>query len=205
MVLSILTPIIFILLRNLKYYLLIILFLCYITGFWPSISGFSIISTFYFSLGAYFSIHNLNLIMAFGKYKKICYAIWIFLLSYLIFINSNVPPQNSLSYTLFIIFSVISIINLTTELICNRILKVSPLLIESTFFIYAFHIVYGTQLAYLLLNLLFPNMDNYWDIQLLQYVLKPILTIVISLMLFCVLKRLFPKTLNVLVGNRINS
>lgn len=77
MVVFLLTPIIFYLIKKFSFYPLILFGLAYVSRVWPDISGFSASSIFYFSFGAFFSLTSNN-IVAF-LYKLRPYTIYIFL------------------------------------------------------------------------------------------------------------------------------
>lgn len=201
MVVILFTPVIYFSLRRLGVWILLILAGCYITNIWPNIHGFSVIAIFFFSCGAYFSINNKNMVDEFRKYCKISYLLYLITLIYLVFFNTDASPQSSCVYSIFIIISVVTIVNAVSYLIDKGKLHIPHLLQESTFFIYAFHLIYGTSIASLLLNIFFPS--NGWVSMLIRYLLMPILTIIVCITLYYILKKCCPQILGVLTGNRI--
>lgn len=196
------SPIIYSLIKYLKYYSILLLSFLYISGIWPNIHGLSSISVFFFSLGAYFSINKKNLIRYFAKYSKPSFIAYIILLAYLIFINTNKTPGSSIIYPIFIIVSVIAVINLMTYIYNKINCKCISKLAQTTFFIYAFHMLLANWIASLILNQFFSLENNSWLCTLVYYLLKPIFTITLCLATYYILDKFCPRILNILIGKR---
>lgn len=133
-VLCIFAPLIYLTIRYGKYYSIILLFLVMIS----QIEFPKIVPIFYFSLGALFSIHNLEV----ERYAKRCfkYALLTSLisLSLLIFYIRN--PVTSLLNVIYSISMFILIIYLASSLIKkNYIHRIGANLSKYSFFIYCYH------------------------------------------------------------------
>lgn len=198
MIVVLFSPILYWLIKRFGYWILLMLAIFYITGLWVDLHGFSVISFFFFSVGAYFSIHKKNMVWEFSKYTKASWILYIVLFFYLVFMNTGASPQNSYIYSLFIIVGVVSIINLSLWLYKKGKLKQCIKLKETTFYIYTFHLVAGTHIASIILDTL--PLYNHWISTLLYYVLKPILTVLVCIFTYYMLKKYFPIVLDILTG-----
>ena len=68
MVCCVCSPVIFFLVRRLRLIFIIVLGILFLTNTWIEITGFGSRSWFFFSLGAYLSINNMNMVGLFHKY-----------------------------------------------------------------------------------------------------------------------------------------
>lgn len=89
MVVVLITPIIYYIIRKFKVWAILILCLCYVTGIWPYIHGFSITAVFFFSLGAYFSINKLNMVNEIRRYSLYSYSLFLPLIIIMVLLNGN--------------------------------------------------------------------------------------------------------------------
>lgn len=196
------TPIIYKILKEFKIWAISILAICYITEIWPYIHGFSITAIFFFCFGAYFSIHNLNIVNELKRTRK-----WIFYLYFLttilmIFLHGNLTTVGQRIYPIYIIIGVMTIINLATILEENVKLPINNTLSKTTFFIYAFHGLIALEIASIILKMPFPTEDNNWQNVIIHYCLKPFLTLGICLTSYYIMQKYTPHLLNILTGNR---
>lgn len=201
MVVIIISPIIYFLLRKLKLLVVVVLALCYITGIWPNWHGFSVTAIFFFSIGAYFSIYKMNIINELAKLKNISYVISFSLLILLVYLNGRYSLLGGYIYPFYIIVGVIAVINVVAALEKREKLfnlKWS----DATFFIYAFHGLIGLTIAEVILGIIFSTDNNCWWCIIIHYLLKPILTVCICLMVYDLMRKSVPRFLNVLTGNR---
>jgi hypothetical protein len=114
-VLSLLTPIIYLICKYLKLYGIILLGLLYYTGIWFSIPGLSIGAVFFFTLGAYFGIYKKNLILELQRYKIFCYTISIVTLIPSVYYDGLRTYDYFMP--IFILAMVISAVNIASYLI----------------------------------------------------------------------------------------
>lgn len=201
MVVIVVSPILYILIKKLNKWFLIFLVSLYVLDLWPNIHGFSAISITFFSLGAYFSLFNKNIVNEFKKVRYVALFLYLFLFIN-IFFSSNKSITDTYLYPFFVISSVVCFFNFSIYLVSRNKFNIFLNLSETTFFIYASHAIVGIWLATIILNIFFQNLVyNYW-LMFLLYFLKPILSIIICLCLYYLLKYCFPRVLNVLIGKK---
>lgn len=93
-------------------------------------------------------------------------------------------------------------INIITFLEEKGKLKINNKLVDTTFFIYAFHGLIALEIAGMILNIPFPIESNDWVNVTFHYIIKPWLTIFIYLISYWIMKKCLPGILNLLTGNR---
>ncbi len=194
-------PVIYWLVKCLKYYYVFILAFCYVSKIWFDIPGLSITAIFFFSLGAFYSIRGINLVMVFEKIKLISFVGGVLLLLVTIYFDGNNTAIGFLIYPFFIIIGVCATFNLAVCLVGSGKVKVYPALSKSSFFIYATH-----ALLVLFISQLICSKILYWNspiILTLRYLLTPVLAVGICLTLYFVMKNKVPKLLNILTGDRL--
>lgn len=202
MVIVLITPVIYYVLRKFKLWAIVVLGLCYITGIWPYIHGFSVTAAFFFSLGAYFSINKLNMVEELRHFRKCAFVLYVPMVVLMMYLNGNHTTVGGYVYPLYIIIGVITIINIVTLLEEKGKLTTSSKLSDTTFFIYAFHGLIALEIASMILGIPFPTADNDWMNISIHYILKPFLTVAICLISYRIMKKYMVGILNVLTGNR---
>ena len=100
----------------------------------------------------------------------------------------------------YIIFGVIAIFNITAFLIENEYVKVNKFIAKSSFFIYCLHALLMIKFSDFIVNKIIPFNTTIFEI--IKYFMVPILTVCICLSIYYLLKRYFPKLLNILTGDR---
>lgn len=202
MVMVLLTPIIHWLIKKTDIFLLIV------SGvLWGlNISEYSIPGTmgcFFFSLGAYFSINNINVSIVCRKYKLLGFFYPPFLIADII---TKEITYNIYIHNLAIICGIVFIIN-----IANFFLKqhsnISPnkFLLSSTFFVFAAHEPYMGKFKTLCYKV-FPDISQnniIADVQfILYYLIIAFLWIALLISIYSLLRRFFPRLTAALSGDR---
>lgn len=198
LVFFILTPIIFICIKKTKQYILIILALSYVSNIWPQIPGFSN-SIIFFVIGSYFAINKKNIIIECYRYHKHIFIITILLLPLMIILDGQYTQYGNIIYPFFILVLVPFYINTTSFLMKKEIISPTPQLSKVSFFIYASHIFILDYCAKLL-KIMLPS--NIWYISTIRYLLIPILCIITCYILYIIMRKITPKLLVYLTGNR---
>jgi len=192
----ILAPIIYLFFRKTHHIGLLLLVALYISPFNPS--ALTMRAIFFFSLGAYLSIWNVDVLGIIRKFKVPSHFLAVATL--LLATVNNGLEYHEWYLRLFYPFGMISFLNLfdsvrNNECYSNCLVKFS----SSVFFIYAAHEIYilgWTKGLYLrLFGEAVPAL-------FLRYFLVPVSVIVVCLFLYMILDRLFPKTISFICGKR---
>lgn len=212
----IISPIIYHTISKFKIIAMSILALSYISGIEIPLCGFSSVAIFYFSLGAFLRIHNLQLSSFFQlhiiKYTSLLISITLLpILLYFgnITISYYLQPLFTMSMTA-VAFNIIIYMErcLNKEdvaTIFRKILRLFEALSNSTFFIYASHAVFGLYLSDIFINKIIPKelLSNNTVALPFIYILYAIATIIICWIAYFLTKRILPQSIyNVLTGGR---
>ena len=202
-VVVILTPIIYYLIKQFRHWTILLLCCCYITGIWPYIHGLSTTAIFFFSFGAYFSIHDKNMIYEAYCHRNLLYILCIPLLLLTFFFDGYNTNIGQYIYPFYVIIGVLVAVILATKLTMENKMEYSKRMSKMTFFVYAAHGVFGLNLAGMLLRHLVPMYNTNWIAMIVFYILKPVLTIIICCIVYKIMKKNYPKMLECLTGNRM--
>lgn len=141
MVVSLLTPIIYILLKRFGWYVMTPLALLYLSGIGAfAIPGLSMYSMFFFSLGAFVSIRKMDLVTAMLHYETIAYAASL-LLAGLMMVSYGTPIFSSLMLC-FRITGAVSVFCLAKRLLSSTNLRIPKIASDSSYLIYLAHYVF---------------------------------------------------------------
>lgn len=204
MVVTLLTPIIYYLIKKCKALPIIVMLLCYISGIWIQAPGFTATTFFWFSLGAYFSINRMNMIDTIYKWRIPSYTISVLTLLPLVWFNgrkgdgitANVILQTL--YPFYVIASSLSVVCIGKYLV-ERKIRIYPQLAKASFFVFLSHIFILGNVGRVI-NKCIP-FDNYAVIAL-KYIATPIVTTLVCLVIYWTMDKYFPKLLSILTGSR---
>ena len=130
------SPVLYFLIRYAKACFIILLGGCYIGNFDIGLMGFPA-SWLFFSLGAFFSIFQLNFAAVLRKYSLIFIPTGIFFLMAIIYLHV-VGYDHGMIYRTYILFGIFVVISFVSRQAPNKIDVISRLA-ESSFFVYVFH------------------------------------------------------------------
>lgn len=190
LVVNIFTPPLYYFLKHLKYCSLPLLLFASIFNLWIPWPGFSATVTFFFSLGAWCSIHKVSMFQL-GKFlflpSAVLSIIGIILLYFKIIplFIFNVIALPLYMYGMWLLFS-------------KKSIKPMPIITKATMFIYVAH---GNLIAHpnvwkLVQNILPSNMIG----ELIGYFIIPTLTIMVLIFTHWGLRRIAPRTMNIICG-----
>lgn len=156
-IMVLLSPIIYCYIKKCKIGGILLLLVAYLTNIWISVPGFSIAAFFFFSLGAYFAINNMNIVL----FSRMRWLIFI-PLSVICFIPCVwlCGVKNSYAiilHGLYIITTVFSLLSLSSWIVERYNISPKPFLVNSCFFIYASHTIFILAIAGGILNLIIPG------------------------------------------------
>lgn len=195
-IVAFLSPIVYYFIKYFKLYSIFILVFFYFTDIWFPV--ISVRAFFFFSLGAYFSIHGKNMIIELRKSK------WFWLFSAIITLVLSMYFEGTDKFRyLYIMYNVsgsITTINIASWLIKRGHVSVHPFLSKTSFFIFALHGVYLLWQIQKLLNILFHSNNAF--ILTMEYFLAPIICVCVCLGLYYIAQRTVPRLLGILTGSR---
>ena len=199
MVVVLLTPLIYLYIKNLNIFGIVFFGLLWFFGFWSSaISaiGLSIVSLFFFSAGAWFGIKKKNIIKVFEKVsdQPYIYIIYIFI------VVTDLCTKNSIINKLGILVGIICCFGIAGKLVKNNKVKISSFLTSASFFIFAIH---EPWLVNTMRKILFKILQPEGDFMLtLLYFVIVALTVLIALVIYYIMDRYTPRFLSVISGGR---
>jgi hypothetical protein len=199
-VLTILTPIIFLICKYLKKQGLVLLGVLYYTGIWFSIPGFGINPIFFFTLGAYFGIYKKNLVFELRKYKLFWYIVSGLTLLPSVYYDYDGHTTYNYFTPVFLLSAVISVVNIVSFFIKKGKINPNRPLTKAVFFVYGVHTVLVLNIVGLIFDVIFKL--KHPIILTIRYFTVPIATAYICVLIYCILKKTMPKMLGLFSGNR---
>jgi hypothetical protein len=172
--------------------------LLYYTGIWFLLPGFNIDGIFFFTLGAFFSIHGKNMVMELRRFSYFWYILTPVLLVLSTYYVGS--PKQIMFLHGFTISGVINAVNIASYLVERQITKPIPFLTNSTFFVYVTH----TILILTYVNILFDKIVGKKGpgILIIKYFSVSIAIVFVCLSLYWLMKKFTPKLLFILTGSR---
>lgn len=198
MVLAILSPFIYLFLSTTRKLGILCLTLCYLSGIWFYFPGLTLISCFYFSLGAYLSLQQQNLVLMAYRLYKPAVLISLILFFPIVALDGQLWAYRAMPF--FIIASLIAIIGSTASFVKQKNVVPSAFLKNSSFFVYLLHTNMILWHVKATLEVWIP--DGNLALMLLRYILITSVTVVCCLGIYAFLKRYFPNALAILTGEK---
>lgn len=193
-ILCILSPIIYYFLRLCKCWGLILLGGVYVFQIWPYITLESM-SVFFFSLGSYLGIYKKALVLKFNS----LYIITLLLVLASFFLHNTRYFNNLLSlYNIVAVFIVLMIASMCV----SKNYNIKPIVSRSSMFVYVTHRIYIISVVKsIVLPALFLHKTNS-IMPYVGYLLTPVVTIGVCLVLYVIIKIITPSVLSISLGGR---
>ena len=199
MVFIILSPFFYFFLKKTKIIGLTLLYFVYLLDCRIRIPGLSIEGVFFFSLGAYNSLFNIDYTSLLSKRRWLFTALAIPFLAIMVISYDNNMATWSYCRCLFTLLGTLSIIGIVSFYFENNSLVVRPLLSNSSFFIYAAHMPIFLPSIQIVLWKVLPAGNLGF---IVNYFVAPIITIVFLVICYSVLRKWMPRTMAILTGGR---
>lgn len=190
-----LSPIVYYFSKYLKWFGVLLLCILWFIGAFH-FPGFSLLCIFFFTTGAYFSIHGKDTLVFFNKIKILGYFYPAFAI---IDACTKSDPINSYMHNLGILSGLVMIFNLSSYLLNTKKITTNTFLSAASFFVFAFHEPLLTLLRRLTLLILKPSSDS---AHLMSYFLPALITVAISLIVYRALEKTLPALLKYISGGR---
>lgn len=200
--LSIITPLIYLLVRYLKIVGVILVGILAYTGIWFSVPGFGITPIFYFTLGAYFGINKKNMVFELRRLRFIIVPFTIVSFLAKVYFDYSGTVDFNYAKNLFILGGTLSMIILCSYIVEMKHGKPNKTLSNAVFFIYASHspllVVSGVSVIYEYITL----HSKAWYVLTIGYIVVPIVTAYLCYAGYLILKKIMPPVAKLLAGCR---
>lgn len=199
--LTVFSPLIYLLLKYGRKYIIFILLICYISGIWITNKILPITSVFFFFLGAYFSIFKIN----FLNWRMMSSAIFQILTAVFLVVAIYYDGMNSywgiIAYKLFICTGLFMAFYIGNKIV-DKGIQSNKFLTESSFFIYVSHFMFV-----FLINIHILIIDNFLIkpnefLLIVDYLFYPILIAILCIATEYLLRKFIPSTYFLLTGTR---
>lgn len=201
MVLMILSPVIYFVIKKIGIFAVIITGLMWISDTGPHYPGVGLRPLFFFTFGAYFRIKGRNFVAALLPLRDIALLLFIILCCFDLNELQDAPGNKGSLHCICILSGVIALVGITATFIRNGSWKTNRFLSESTFFIYAYHALLLSLLLKLTIKIFLPDTE----IAMLSiYFLVPTFVIILGLGLYYLLERFTPRIAALLTGGRVS-
>lgn len=202
-VVTVLSPLIYWVVKTLKIASILILLVAYVLDLWVVWHGFRITAFFYYSLGVYFAINGKNIVEFCERYSKVIVSAMavFFALSLTRWITED---YKSIVKNLFYVSAVLSSFYVASRFVISKGAKANPLLVASCFFVYACHAAAIPKAPLHIIKKVFHVVipgDTYWE-RILCYLVVPCVTAAALVFAYWLLMRWFPKVGKLFCGGR---
>jgi len=200
MVVCVCSPLLFVLFKYTRLIGVFFLTVCYITGVFIPVPGFSIMAFLFFGLGGYCRINSIDTTKITYKHRKIIYAAAAILWIVCTMLNGHNTKQGDIVYPFYVIVGVMATINAATYLVDKKNVRMPDLFSKASFFIYLLHTILVISIVTTVASKLFGETNPL--LMTFSYLFVPITTVVICLLIYYFLNKYTPGILRVLTGDR---
>lgn len=203
MVVSVCTPLLYWLLRRFRLWVVAVFGLCFISRVFIPVHGFSSMCFLWFSFGAYFSIWGKDLVAALYRFcipagvvavLTAMVLVWTWGTHWSPFVGECLRQVSNL----YILASVVTIINLVAYLVREKGIKGSHWLSKTSFVICAAHIM----ILQCVWPRLVPWVDGVTWRMFVSFPCVPAFVVGVCLAFYWFMERIAPRLLSLLTGNR---
>ena len=195
MVLVLLSPIIYQGIKYLGVWFVVLVALLDVSGLMPFYPGVVFYTYFFFTLGAFFSLQDININ---GLLKNI--RLWIYPLLIVVWVLAEAFPTNYLVLFIAKLLLLAAVVDVALCLV-HRHIEMPALLVSATFFIFASHRFLTAIVTNVAKNGIVPVNSELSATAF--YLLSTVLVVVLCVGTYVVMKRFLPKTTSFLVGKRL--
>ena len=156
-----------------------------------------ITALFFFSWGGFYGINGINFVKEMQKFSLFSLLYLPMAIMDTLTINTH---YNSFIHSVGIIIGIITIIYIAAKLMEREKIHINSLMVKCTFFVYALHKLIINDVAKIVFSAL--HLPDNTFVMLTFYIVIPIVTIAICVMLYTILNRKLPVICNILTGGR---
>ena len=195
MVVSVCSPLLYILFKYTKLIGVVLLTICYITGVFVSDPGFSAMAFLFFGAGGYCRINNIDTTKAIYNYRKLIYVLAAVLWIVCTMLNGHNTKQGDIVYPFYVILGVMATINIATYLVDKRKVGMPVLFSKASFFIYLLHTILIIDIITKVSLLIFGERNLL--LMTISYLSVPITTVAVCIVAYYALNKYSPSLLRV--------
>jgi peptidoglycan/LPS O-acetylase OafA/YrhL len=199
MVVICISPLIYFLIKKLHYFVLIVLSVLWISGYSFHIYGLSMLSIYFFSVGAYFSIYRKNIIEVLKPFFPSSIYLYLLFVAIEIFFYPEYKNWMLYLHNVGMLFGLIAVITTTAHFVSRGTWRDNKLLDNSSFFVYAYHALPLAASIKILFLILRPHSESSL---LLIYFASPLITILIGLFFYALFRKYLPSFTTIITGGR---
>ncbi len=200
MVVSVCSPLLFMLFKYTRILGVMLLTICYITAVFVPIPGFSIMAFLFFGVGGYCRMNGIDVTKVTFDYRKLIYMVAIILWIVCTMFNGHNTKQGDIVYPFYVIFGCMAIINLATYFVDKKKAVASEFLSKASFFIYLLHTILVIRVVTKVSVVIFGETNPL--LMTMSYLFVPITTVAICLWVYSILNKYTLALLKVLTGDR---
>ncbi|MCQ2246603.1 MAG: acyltransferase [Bacteroidaceae bacterium] len=189
------TPIIYWGIKKLKRMLVLLLIASYVTGVWIPLSAPCVDAVLFFSIGGYIAIEKQDLVFWMSKFKMISYIFSVVLFPFMIYYNGHNTDVGNILYPFYVLAMCGALLNVVVTLERRFDLLLLKKYSDTTFFIFASHIFLLTYVRSVL-HLVTSRAGVLGD--LIEYLITPIMTVAICIVICRIIQRRMPRLAMVL-------
>lgn len=185
MIVSLLTPIIYIGVKKLNYWLFVLLLPIYLTGIWAIQPGLNPYAICFFTLGAYLSIRRINLVEVSSKLEKTAYFLSVLLALAMILTFPTIAY--SLLTLCFRVVGVVAVFCLSHRILSRTTKRIPKTACDASYFIYLAHYVF----FFSFIDMTFFSLFGTSTASLcIHYLLCPLLKAAIFVAIYCLYRKI---------------
>ena len=189
--------IIYLIINRTKIYGVITFGIFWYFGYWFRLDGFSVVSIFFFTAGAYFGMNKHNLLYCFGKFRNMSFV------SYPLIAVADLLTKgllfNSYIHKAGILIGIVFCFNLVAFLFKKERIKSIPFLSAASFFVFAMREPLLTILRKITILIVNPKSDASL---IILYFLNVMIVITLTFVSYWLLRKILPKFTLIITGGR---
>lgn len=186
MIVSLLTPIIYIGVKKLNYWIFLLLLPIYLTGIWAIQPGPNPYAICFFTLGAYLSLKKINLIEACLRLKNTAYFLSVLLALAMILAYPSIA--SSFLILCFRVVSVVAVFCLAYRILSRTTKRIPQTACDTSYFIYLAHYVFFFSFID---TTFFSVFGTSTPSQCIHYILCPLVKVAIFVAIYYIYRKLF--------------
>lgn len=199
MVVCVFSPFLWYLFKYTKLVGVLILVLCYLSGVFFNISGFSIDAFLFWGVGGYLSICSKDVTQITHKFRWLLYVVTFVLWIICTLFDGHNTPIGDYIYPFYVLMGTITTVNLSSYIVNKEILPIPQFLTKGSFFVFLSHMICLPYVEWIVSHCL--QKDGVVSLYL-SYLLIPIITVLVCLVVYWFLRRYLPNICGVLTGAR---